>query len=47
MHSQVSAAIGATERLGGVATLGLAKLGFGEEGRGGMATDSLVIELLC
>ena len=46
MHSRVGLAIGAAKRLGGVATLGFAKPGLGEEGRGGMATGSLVLELL-
>ena len=39
-------AIGAAVRLGGVASFGLAKPGLGEEGRGGTANDSLVLELL-
>lgn len=43
----VARACGASERLGGVPTLGLVPLGLGEEGLGGAAIDSLVSELLC
>ena len=45
MHSRVGAAIGAAGHRG-VASFGLAKPGLGEEGRGAMAMDSLVLELL-
>lgn len=46
-YLHVARACGAIERLGGVPTFGLTPLGLGEEGLGGMATDSLVSELLC
>lgn len=45
-HLHVPGVWWAIERRGGVPTLGFTPLGFGEEGRGGAAIDSLVSELL-
>lgn len=45
-NSHTASAWGAIERLVGVPDFGLTAVGFGEDGRWGAATDSLVRELL-